>query len=245
MLTAAYLAAQAGPSERPRVDPAAADRGRRVYAEFCINCHGPLIKGTENGPDLIRSLVVLRDRLGNEIGPALRKLPNHKRDLSAPEIADISHFLKQRVEQTSRNRNPSKPPNVLTGNANAGRNYFNVAGKCSTCHSPSGDLAGIGKRYDPITLQQRFLFPRSGGRAIKPTEVTVTPAGGPPISGTLERIDDFNVSLRDSTGEYHGWRRGPQLKVEVRDPYAAHYELLDRYTDADIHNVVAYLETLK
>jgi len=112
------------------------------------------------------------------------------------------------------------------------------------CHSPAGDLAGIGRRYDPITLQQRTLFPR-GAPGGKPTEVTVTPAGGRPVSGTLERIDDFNVSLRDSSGEFHAWRRTPQLKVELRDPYAAHSELLDRYTDADIHNIVAYLETLK
>src|SRR6185503_12839294 len=116
------------------------------------------------------------------------------------------------VEQTVRNRNATKPPNVLTGNANAGKEYFNGAGKCSTCHSPAGDLAGVGRRYDPVTLQQRFLFPR-GGRGNRPAEVTVTPPGGTAVSGTLERIDDFNVSLRDSAGEFHAWRRTPQLKV--------------------------------
>ena len=233
-----------GPAERQAIDPAAADRGRKIYAEYCINCHGARAKGTENGPDLIRSVTVLRDRTGTEIGPALKKLPNHKADLPASQIADLSHFLKQYIEQTVRNRNTTRPPNVLTGNANAGREYFNGAGKCSMCHSATGDLAGIGRRYDPITLQQRTLFPRgvTGG---KPTEVTVTPAGGRPVAGTLERIDDFNVSLRDAAGEFHAWRRTPQLKVELRDPYAAHIELLDRYTDADIHNIVAYLETLK
>jgi len=35
------------------------------------------------------------------------------------------------------------------------------------------------------------------------------------------------------------------LKVEIRDPYEAHNQLLDQYTDADMHNIVAFLETLK
>ena len=82
-----------GPAERQAIDPAAADRGRKIYAEYCINCHGARAKGTENGPDLIRSVTVLRDRTGTEIGPALKKLPNHKADLPASQIADLSHFL--------------------------------------------------------------------------------------------------------------------------------------------------------
>lgn len=240
----ARAAAQAGPYERQKVDATAADRGQKLYAELCINCHGALARGAENGPDLIRSVPVLRDRLGSELGPAFRKVANHKSDLATSQIVDLSHFLKRYVEQTARNRNATRPPNVLTGNAAAGRAYFNGAGKCSTCHSPTGDLAGIGKKYDPVTLQQRFLFPR-GGRGVKPIRVTVTPPSGPPISGELERIDDFNVSLRDASGEYHAWRRSPGLKVELRDPYATHDELLDQYSDADMHNIVTYLETLK
>lgn len=238
------LAAQAGPYQRQVIDPAAADRGKRLYAELCINCHGALAKGTENGPDLIRSVIVLRDRVGSELGPALSKLPKHKSDLAPSQIADLSHFLKQYIEQTARNRNATTPPNVLTGNVPAGRAYFNGTGKCSMCHSPTGDLAGIGKKYDPVTLQQRFLFPRTARGAKRP-EVTVTPPSGPPVSGTLERIDDFNVSLRDTSGEYHAWRRTPAMKVELRDPHAAHDELLGRITDAEIHNIVTYLETLK
>ena len=130
---------------------------------------------------------------------------------------------------------------MLTGNLEAGRAYFNGAGKCNSCHSPTGDLAGVGRKYNPVDLQQRFLFPRRS----KPLQVTVTPAGGQPVTGTLERIDDFSVSLREASGEYRSWKRGPDLKVEIRDPYATHHELLDQYTDTDMHNVVAYLETLK
>jgi cytochrome c oxidase cbb3-type subunit III len=252
-LTAACLASmvssllfgQPGPT-RPPVNAAAADRGKRIYLQFCINCHGALTKGTDSGPDLIRSTVVLHDQAGSELGPALGKLADHKRDLTGDQVADLSEFLKQRVEETVRNRNAVKPPNVLTGDANAGWAYF--AAKCAPCHSPTGDLAGIARKYEPVTLQQRFLFPRSGGRGAPPpkrAQVTVTVASGPRVSGTLEHIDDFHVSLRDGSGAYRSFQRGPAVKVEIDDPYAAHNRMLDEYTDTDIHNVVAYLETLQ
>jgi len=232
---------QAGPYVRQEVDPAASDRGKRVYTQFCINCHGALAKGTEQGPDLIRSPLVLRDRLGNEIGPALKKLANHKTDLTNAQVADLTHFLKDQIEATAKNRNPVSPPNVLTGDLEAGRAYFNGAGKCNTCHSPSGDLAGVGRKYSPIDLQQRFLFPRRS----KPLQVTVTPSGGQPVTGSLERIDDFSVALRDATGEYRAFTRGPNVKVDIDDPLTVHNQMLDAYTDQDMHNVVRYLESLK
>jgi mono/diheme cytochrome c family protein len=213
-----------------------------------VNCHGTQAKGTEDGPDLIRSVTVLHDKAGSELAPALKKLANHKGDLTQAQVRDVSQFLKQRVEDTVKDRNATRPPNVLTGNAAAGKAYFEGQGKCGACHSAAGDLAGIAKRYDPLTVQQRLLFPRGGGRGappVRPTQVTVTPPVGPPVSGNLDRIDDFSVSLRDSAGEYRSWSRTPELKVELRDPYAAHNALLDQYTDADIHNLVAYLETLK
>jgi len=239
------LLAQPGPS-RPEIDATAADRGKRIYLQFCINCHGALAKGTEQGPDLIRSVTVLHDKSGSELGPALKKLANHKRDLTNAQVADISQFLKQRVEETIKNRTAVTPPNVLTGEAKAGQSYF--ASKCAGCHSPAGDLAGIGKRYDPVTLQQRFLFPRSGGRgapAPRRARVTVTSTSGSPVVGELERVDDFTVSLRDASGEYRSFRRSPDTKVEIEDPYAAHNQLLDEFSDRDMHNIVAYLVTLK
>src|SRR5580658_11007624 len=128
---------QAGPT-RPDVDSAAADRGKRVYLQYCVNCHGSQAKGTEDGPDLIRSIVVLHDKSGNELAPALKKLANHKGDLTQAQVRDLSQFLKQRVEETVKNRNATRPPNVLTGNAAAGKAYFDGAGKCGACHSASG-----------------------------------------------------------------------------------------------------------
>jgi mono/diheme cytochrome c family protein len=244
LLAAEFVAGQAGPTVRQVIDDASATRGRAVYAQYCINCHGSNVKGGDDGPDLIRSVVVLHDRLGDEIGPAMKKLSNHPRDLTQDQILDLSHFLHQRVESTSNNRNTNQPPNVLTGDVAAGKAYFNGAGKCSSCHSPTGDLAGYGTRTPPINIQQNFLFPRIA-RGGKQTEVTVTPATGPTVSGILVRIDDFNVSLRGADGQTQTFRRAANVKVDVRDPLAAHHGLLDQYTDADMHNITAYLESLK
>jgi cytochrome c oxidase cbb3-type subunit 3 len=243
-LACAVLFGQAGPYQRQEVDKSGVDRGKRVYTQFCINCHGALAKGTEQGPDLIRSPLVLRDRLGDQLGPALKKLPNHKADLTQAQVADLTHFLKDQVEATAKNRNPEHPPNVLTGNLEAGRAYFNGAGKCNTCHSPAGDLAGVGRKYNPLDLQQRFLFPRRS----KPLQVTVTLAGGQPITGVLERIDDFSVALRDASGEHRTFSRDSRdknVKVDINDPLATHNQMLDVYTDQDMHNVVRYLESLQ
>jgi len=237
------LGAQAGPYERQRIDEAAAMRGRAVYAQHCINCHGSTAKGGDRGPDLIRSVVVLRDRLGNGLAPAIAKSATHQSTLTRDQIADLSHFLHQRIESIASNRNPRVPIDVLTGDPEAGRDYFNGAGTCSTCHSTTGDLAGLSTRMaDPVALQQRWLFPtlrRSG-----PRQVDVV-AAGKTVSGALVRLDDFSVSLRDAAGNEQSFDRGPGVTVTVRDPLAAHHALLDRYTDSDMHNVTTYLWTIK
>lgn len=178
--------AQGGPYERQRIDNAAADRGRAIYARHCINCHGSTAKGTDRGPDLIRSTVVLRDRLGNGIGPAIRPSAAHQATLTQAEIVDLSHFIHQRVEAVASNRNPRAPLPVLTGDPEAGRAYFNGAGRCSSCHSAAGDLAGIATRIpDAANLQQRFLFPTlrpstSLGAALSPVEGRGLSASQPP-----------------------------------------------------------------
>lgn len=245
----------AGPRDRQIVDPKAAERGKTTYRADCAGCHGPLARGTANGPDLIRSIVILHDHYGDTIGPYLRDThPASKTavaSLTEDQIRDLSHFLHQQVEDTLRSGPYTKVLNVLTGDAQEGAAYFNGAGGCTSCHSVTGDLAGIASKYDPPTLQQRMLFPRSvapGRRSAitsKPVTVTVTSDNGESISGTLVHLDDFNVALRDANGNYHSWRRTNRLKIDRHDPYAAHEELLDKITDADIHNLVAYLETLK
>ena len=235
-----------GPYERQRIDVAAATRGRAVYAQHCINCHGSTVKGTDRGPDLIRSVVVLRDRLGNGIGPAIAPSATHQSALTKEQVLDLSHFLHQRIEAIVVNRTARGPLDVLTGDPEAGRRYFNGTGGCSGCHSASGDLNGIATRVpDPANLQQRFLFPtlRRDGR--NQLTATVTRRAGAPVTGTIVRIDDFSISVRDAAGEFHSFNRESDVTVQVTDPLAAHHDLLDRYSDADMHNLTAYLTTLK
>ena len=245
-----------GPADKQVIDEAAALRGRKVYAAECITCHGTRARGTDRGADLIRSEVVLHDRYGSTIGPFLKNghptQTTPAAQLTQAQIEDLSHTIHQEVYNTL--RAALEIQNVLTGDAKAGAVYFNGEGKCSGCHSPAGDLAHIAARMDAPALQQSFLFPggrggRGGGRGASasthPVTVTVTPASGAPVTGTLVHIDDFNVALRDGTGEYRSFQRTPAIKVVKNDPAQAHHELLDKYTDKNIHDIVAYLETLK
>ena len=254
------MLAGAGPSDKPVVDPAAADRGRKVWASECIDCHGTQARGGDKGPNLVRSVIVLRDRYGSPIGPFLKK--GHKLQSGTPsanltdaQIQDLAHFLRQKVNDGLRGSPLFQVQNILTGDPKAGAAYFNGDGKCTTCHSPTGNLAGIGGRLEPVDIQQRFLFPATGrggrGRGApagpnpNTVRVTVTPAGGAPVTGVLVQMDDFYVTLRDADGALQTIRRGPTVKVEKTDPLAFHNELLDKITDKNMHDVVAYLETLK
>lgn len=208
------------------------------------------------GPDLIRSLPVLHDRArqlhGSELIPLLQKQPDHKFDLTQDQVADLSQFLTRTINRVLRSGHYyDQPSNLLSGDAKAGEAYFHDAGGCGKCHSPTGDLAGIASRFTPAALQQRFVFPQAGAFASRRTTsrpeatVTLTAQGGLKLSGTLVRIDDFDVTLKDASGAFRTIPRSPKVQVRVNDPYAAHVALLDQYTDADIHNLTAYLETLK
>jgi mono/diheme cytochrome c family protein len=245
-----------GAADRHRVDSAAADRGRKIYAAECVTCHGPSARGTERGPNLVRSPIVLRDRYGNSIGPILKKghpMQTGAFNLTDAQITDLSHFIWQRINDTLRGSDVFEPGDVLVGDAKAGEAYFNGEGRCATCHSTTGDLAGYGKRFQPVDIQQRFVFPntagRGRGRAAGPSRqqvtATVTLPDGTTSSGALVSMDDFHVALRTTTGEYRSWTRTPAMKIVKTDPLAAHVELLDRLTDKAMHDVVAYLETLK
>jgi len=245
-----------GPYDKQIVDPAAANRGRTVYAAECVDCHGPTARGTTNGPNLIRSIVVLRDRVGSELGPFLKKgHPLQSKapsaSLTADQIAGLSHFLKQRVDDALKRVPLGDNINVITGDASAGKAYFDGEGKCATCHSVTGNLAGLAARYpEPVNLQQAMLFPSGRGRgrgapATAPVMLTVTPTGGQPVTGTLVFLDDFAAQLRDASGRLHTWTRSPSLKVVKTDPLAAHHELLDRLNDKTVHDLVMYLETVK
>ena len=73
----------------------------------------------------------------------------------------------------------------------------------------------------------------------------MTPASGRPSPALFVDLDDFNVSLRDSSGEYRSFKRTPGFEGRQERSLQAHDELLDKITDKNIHDVVAYLETLK
>ena len=248
-----------GPADRPRVDPVAADRGAHVWAVECVTCHGAKARGTDKAPNLLRSDIVLHDRFGSELGPFLKKghptqSGTPSASLTTEQVGDLMHFLRQRILDTLRGSSEFTERNILTGNARAGADFFNGAGRCTTCHSATGDLAGIGTKYAPVDLQQRMLFPlpARGGRRGAPAgpvrtaiTVTVSSPGAPPVSGILVQLDDFYVIYRDASGIQHVVKRAPGMTVDVKDPLQAHHELLDRITNDNMHDLVAYLETLK
>jgi cytochrome c oxidase cbb3-type subunit III len=194
ILTAATLAAQApAPSApaRPRgnmlisravPDPAAVERGQKTFSANCGFCHGTNAQGGDTGPDLVRSALALDDERGDKIGPVILQGRASKGmpafHLPADQIQDIAAFLRSR-QQAAIDRNAYAILNIVTGDRQKGREYFNGAGRCHTCHSPTGDLAGIAKKYDAVTLQSRFLYPRTrpGDSQIR-SQVTVTLASG-------------------------------------------------------------------
>jgi cytochrome c oxidase cbb3-type subunit 3 len=232
---------------RPVPSADAVERGKTQFVIQCGSCHGADARGEDDGPDLVRSEIVLDDEQGSLIGPLLRQgRPGMSAfDLSNAQVQDLAAFLRERT-QAAINRNAYPLLNVLTGDPKAGEAFFNGAGRCSTCHSATGDLAGVGSRFQPPQLQTRFLYPRGGRGAAppKPTTVKVTPRTGPAVSGTLEFIDDFTVGLRDGEGYYRSFSRDA-VKLELQDPLAAHAQLLKQYTDKTMHDILAYLVTLK
>jgi cytochrome c oxidase cbb3-type subunit 3 len=236
----------------PAPDPAAVKRGQALFAPTCGFCHGPDATG-KSGPDLVASSLVIRDNGGNLIGPVVHNGRPGKRmpafpGLSGQQIADISAFLHSRIRAAA-NRFAYSFHEVVTGNAQAGKAYFNGAGKCSTCHSATGDLAGIANKFQPPELQARLIypgqrFPGFGGPPAKPTQVTVTLPSGQKASGTLISRDPFNIALRDSSG----WYRSLPVagaRIEIHDPLEAHKQLVNTITDTEMHDLLAYLETLK
>jgi cytochrome c oxidase cbb3-type subunit III len=220
--------------------------GRTKFRTTCGFCHGPDARGA-SGPDLIRSSLVNHDVAGNLIGPVVRNGRPEKGmpafQLSDTEIQQIAKFLhtEGRLAASVYARGPGDYPieKLLVGSAESGKAYFNGEGRCRECHSPTGDLAHIASKYKPVDLQTRIAFP-SGA---KPT-VTVTDKSGKAFSGEQVYADEFLISLRDKTGWIYSWKR-QLVKAEIHDPLAAHEKLLETYTDKNIHDLFAYLETLK
>src|SRR5580700_4462188 len=241
--------------QHPPGDPAMIDRGRALYGVNCQFCHGSDARGGEGGPNLLRAELVLTDQNGELIAPVVQ---NGRIDQGMPkfpmtnaQVADIAAFLHNfRVAGYDASR--MKPPTIVVGDAAAGEAYFK--NKCAACHSVTGDLKGIGAKYaEPRELQQTFVMPGGGGRGrgatggnVPPTTVTVTLSSGQKVEGRLVRIDDFIVTLAEADGTQQTFRRdGNNPRVEIHDPLQPHKALLGVYSDKDIHNLTAYLVTVK
>lgn len=240
------------PEQRTAGDPAAIDRGKQLYSGNCTFCHGSDGRGGETGPNLLRSEILLSDQNGETLAPVVQNgrpdkgMP--KFDLSAVNVSDLAAFLHSlRVSSRALNL---PPLNILVGDASAGKAFFDGPGKCGSCHSITGDLAGIGKR-DPKEIQNAFVsggkfLPRGETSKIPPSKVRVTLDSGEVIEGTLSSVDDFDVSLTDANENHRAFaRNGNDPKVEITNPVQAHLDMLKVLTDEQVHNMTAYLATLK
>jgi cytochrome c oxidase cbb3-type subunit 3 len=238
----------------PQDYPAAQiDAGRVRFGSQCGFCHGRDAAGGTGGTDLTRSALVAEDVRGDRLVPAIRSgrpaqgmpafaLPDS--DLLA--IVAYIHDRKRQADGESGGRRSVDPSDLQTGSAVAGRRYFDLA--CTRCHSATGDLAGVATRHQGLALLQRMLYPSSAGRGADPSRapqtVTVTVGPGTVVTGRLAYRDEFTIALRDGSGWYRSWPAS-QVTFSVDDPLEAHVEQLGKYTDADMHDVLAYLQTLR
>ena len=243
---AAITMAQTAPEPKSPSQSEAAQRGKSQFAKTCSFCHGPDAAGGAEGPNLLLSGVVRHDKNGDLISVVIHEGRPSKGmppiALTADQTADLVAFLHARVTESDR-RSAGKPSQayslktLLTGNAHAGKVYFEA--HCTTCHSAGGDLKNVASKYSPIDLQARFLYPPD-----VPQTATVTDDSGRSITGRVVAIDSFNLSLLDSKGWYHSWPR-EDIRFEIPDLLAGHRQLLAQYSEQDVHNLFAYLETLK
>jgi cytochrome c oxidase cbb3-type subunit III len=249
--------------QRPPGDPAVVARGKALYEMNCQSCHAADLRGA-SGPNLLRSQTVLSDRDGELIAPVIHgSLAGMKAiDLNADDSHAVAVYVHD-VVRTARGQGAPPGPgvpvtNYVVGDAAAGKTYFEA--KCASCHSVTGDLQGVGGRMpDARVLQNLWVSGgtvggggRRGGRAAAPGSdprtptVTVTLPSGEKVQGPLVKIDDFIVTLAQADGTLRSFRRdGDKPKVEVKDPLEAHRALWSVLTEKDMHDVTAYLVTVK
>ncbi len=226
--------------------PALVQGGHALFSQNCAFCHGRDAGGGETGPDLTHSKLVGSDVNGDKISVILR---NGRVDkgmpafptLSPPQVSELVAFVHTQYAKAETQKGGRRGVDVAdlqSGHPEVGKQYFNGPGKCSTCHSPTGDLAGVANRYVGLKLEERMLYPEH-----VQSSVIVTLPSGQTLKGKLEYRDEFTVGLRDAAGWYHSWPVAT-VKYAVDAPVEAHAELLGKYTDDDIHNLMAYLQTL-
>jgi mono/diheme cytochrome c family protein len=235
--------------------------GTTAYNTKCGYCHGDRAKGGNAGPDLIRSDVSLHDEDGVGLGEYLNGAEHTKvlkNELDKQTIYNIAAYIHSRIIYSATIRGEVSPEAVLkAGDAKAGEAYFNGAGGCAKCHSVTGNLKGIGSKFDAVTLQDRIVSPRGGrgrGRGRGPDAApdpnaitaTVTLPDGKTFTGIPLRITDFDVTLRFNDGSTQTWTRDNGVpKVERHDPLQAHVDIMTKLKDKDMHDLTAYLATIK
>ena len=226
--------------------PALIESGSALFRKDCSFCHGRDADGGETGPDLTRSQLVATDVEGNKIGAVVRSgrpekgMPHF--DVSNQQIAALAAFIHTQRNIALAQKGGRKGVDVSdlqTGSADAGKQYFDGTGGCATCHSPTGDLAGIASRHKGLDLEMRMLYPERAK-----SKVTVTLASSQEVTGILAYRDEFTIALRDANGLYRSWPTS-DVKYTLDAPVDAHIDQLSKYTDADIHNLMAYLQTLR
>jgi len=252
---------QASPAAQPppqtataqQYPPAQIESGRSRFAAQCGFCHGRDAAGGESGPDLTRSPLVAGDVRGDRILPIVRTGRTDKGmpaftlpDADLAAIVAFIHDQKRQADEATGGRRAVDIADLQSGNAEEGKRYFD--GACTRCHSASGDLAGIATRLQGLPLLQRMLNPaqgaRGGGAGRGVPTVTVTTGSGEKVTGKLAYRDEFTIALTDASGWYRSWS-ARQVTFTIDDPLQAHVDQLGKYTDADMHNVLAYLQSLK
>lgn len=240
---------------RPPAPPEEVAHGQQLFKSNCSFCHGSDARGGETGPNLVRDQIVLSDQQGELITPIVQNgIPARGMPKFALSTTDISAIAAWLHAQPLSDRGTPSSLDILVGNASQGAAYFNGAGRCTQCHSATGDLAAIGSKYDPKTIQNLIV---SGGTARRPngsapatkapvTTVAVTLPSGQTITGELDHISAFVVALRTADGTYRSFERHDSVpKVVVTNPIQWHIDMLPKWKDADIHNLTSYLVTLK
>ena len=245
-LLSVHIAAQSASTQNKAASKELIEGGKTLFQQQCAFCHGRDAAGGETGPSLVDSELVKRDKAGTELAGVIHEgrpekgMP--KFDLAGNAMDGLVAFIHtlEAGNATNGKRRGVVPADLQTGNVALGRKYFEGQGGCATCHSPTGDLAHVGTRLIGLKLEQRMLYPDR----VK-TKGTVTLPQGKSFSGEVAYNDEFTIALRDAEGQYRSWPKIPSVKVQIVAPAEAHVELLSKYTDADIHNLMAYLQTLK
>lgn len=243
---ALFAAAYPGVCPAQPVSPKLIENGQSIFLQRCAFCHGRDAGGGETGPDLTASKLVAEDHGGNQIGIVVRNGRPEKGmprfSVSDEEITALAAFIhdqKAKADSNKGGRRGVDAADLQTGNVAAGQRYFNGAGGCASCHSPDRDLKGVATRYQGLKLEMRMLYPND-----ITADVTVTLPSGETVKGKLAYRDEFTIGLRDVSGRYRSWSAS-EVKYKIDAPAEAHAELLAKYSDDDIHNLMAYLQTLR